>query len=94
LSHDGGRCAESCRTCRYWEGIWSDAAERKLRLNQNAQRIRSFRNLFPELLQVLPSLMATHPALLSKLYSDCQSFAEMEIKSLLEKVDLSPPFRP
>lgn len=32
--------------------------------------------------------MKTHPALLSKLYSDCQNFAENEIKSLLEGVDL------
>jgi hypothetical protein len=31
--------------------------------------------------------METHPALLSQLYSDCQTFAEKEIKSLLEGVD-------
>jgi hypothetical protein len=31
--------------------------------------------------------METQPALLTKLYSDCQAFAEMEIKSLLEAVD-------
>jgi hypothetical protein len=31
--------------------------------------------------------METHPALLGQLYSDCQTFAENEIKSLLEEVD-------
>jgi hypothetical protein len=31
--------------------------------------------------------MKTHPALLGKLYSDCQAFAEKEIKLLLEEVD-------
>jgi hypothetical protein len=34
--------------------------------------------------------MKTQPALLTKLYSDCQTFAQMEIKSLLEGIDLSP----
>jgi hypothetical protein len=31
--------------------------------------------------------MRTLPELLTKLYSDCQGFAEAEIKSLLEKLD-------
>src|ERR1700730_6231784 len=42
LSHDGTRCAAPCRTCRYWEGVWEDSAERELRLSANLQRIRSF----------------------------------------------------
>jgi hypothetical protein len=90
LSHDGTRCATSCRTCRYWANIWADGAERTLRLGENAQRIRSFRSTFSEFEQVLPSLMVTQPALLTKLYSDCQSFAEIEIKSILEKLDPIP----
>lgn len=90
LSHDGTRCATPCRTCRYWESIWNDGTERRLRLSENLQRIRSFRSAFPEFEQVIPSLMETHPALLRKLYSDCQTFAEMEIKSLLERVDPVP----
>jgi len=83
LSHDGARCARPCRTCQYWEGIWKDEEERARRLNANMERIRSFRSTFIEFGQVLPSFMKTHPALLTKLYSDCQSFAEGEIKSLL-----------
>ena len=57
---------------------------------RNLLRVRSFRSAFTEFEQVLPSLMETQPALLTKLYSDCQSFAETEIKSLLERSD-SPP---
>lgn len=87
LSHDGTRCSAPCRTCQYWESIWSDGAERSLRLSENLQRIRSFRRAFPEFEQVVPSLMETHPALLTKLYTDCQTFAQTEIKSLLEEVD-------
>jgi hypothetical protein len=85
LSHDGTRCATSCLTCRYWASIWADEAERRLRLSENLQRVRSFRNAFSEFQQILPSLMETQPALLTKLYVDCQGFAETEIKSLLEK---------
>ena len=87
LSHDGTRCALSCRTCRYWEGMWDHETERRLRLSENLQRIRSFRSSFPEYERVVLSLMKTHPALLSKLYSDCQNFAEMEIRSLLDGFD-------
>lgn len=87
LSHNGTRCVAVCRTCRYWERVWEDRAERELRLNENLQRIRSFRSAFVEFDQVLPSLMETQPELLTKLYSDCQSFAETEIKSILERID-------
>ena len=89
LSHDGTRCAASCLTCRYWKSVWPDDAERALRLNENVQRIRSFRNAFPEFEQLLPLLMEMLPALLTRVYSDCQTFAENEIKSLLERFEQS-----
>lgn len=85
LSHDGARCDAPCRTCRYWESIWEDETERSLRLKENLQRLRAFRSAFSEFEKVLPFHMATQPALLTKLYSDCQTFAETEIKSLLER---------
>ncbi|HYA63489.1 MAG TPA: hypothetical protein VED66_09795, partial [Candidatus Sulfotelmatobacter sp.] len=58
------------------------------RLNENLERIRSFRRSFSEFEQVLPSLTRALPALLTKLYSECQTFAEAEIKSLLEKFEM------
>src|SRR6266851_3227326 len=87
LSHDGTRCDSSCLTCHHWKSIWEDETERRLRLNENLQRIRSFRSSFLEFEQVLPSLMETLPTLLTKLYSDCQTFAQAEIKSLLERFE-------
>jgi len=86
LSHDGARCPASCLTCRYWKGIWENEQERKKRLSENLHLIRSFRGAFPEFEQVLPSLMEKLPALLTRLYSDCQSFAASEIKSYLERL--------
>jgi len=85
LSHDGSRCISSCLTCQYWKSIWPDEVERKQRLGENLVRIQSFRSTFSEFEQILPKLMETLPALLTKLYADCQTFAETEIKALLEK---------
>lgn len=85
LSHDGSRCNSLCPTCRYWVGVWEDETERKRRLRDNMEKIRAFRGGFPEFERALPSLMAELPTLLTKLYADCQTFAETEIKSLLER---------
>jgi len=87
LSHDGSRCAPSCLTCQYWRTVWEDEVQRKSRLSENLQRIRSFRNSFSEFEQILPVLRETLPKLLTKLYSDCQAFAEREIRSLLKGLE-------
>jgi hypothetical protein len=94
LSHDGTRCSGHCATCLYWTTTWEDDVERKVRLNENLERIRAFRGKFPEFENALPALADTLPALLTKLYADCQAFAETEIKSLLERFEQSPDKRP
>jgi hypothetical protein len=88
LAHDGTRCLASCPTCRYWATIWPNQGERKVRLGENLARVRSFRSSFPELERILPDLLKTLPDLLTKLYSDCQVFAEAEIKTLLERLEV------
>jgi hypothetical protein len=93
LSHDGSRCPASCLTCLYWKSVWEDETERRLRLRENLQIVRSFRGAFLEFQQILPSLMETLPALLTKLYSDCQIFAETEIKALLERFERTSDIR-
>lgn len=85
LSHDSTRCEVSCLTCKYWVDRWKDQGERKRVLAENLQRIRLFRAGFGEFQMALPALQSNLPVLLSKLYSDCQVFAETEIKSLLER---------
>jgi hypothetical protein len=85
LSHDGSRCAAACPTCRYWQSIWADREERVERLSENLRSVRAFRDEFREFQHILPTLRQTLPEVLIKLYSDCQHFAETEIKSLLEK---------
>jgi hypothetical protein len=87
LSHDATRCPPSCLTCLYWKSIWEDETERELKLSENLRRIRSFRAAFPQFEQILPSLAETLPGALTKLYSDCQNFAETEIKLLLASLE-------
>lgn len=85
LSHDGTRCSASCQTCQYWSTVFPDGGVRKKKMNDNLLKIRVFRSRFTEYQAILPILMETLPALLTKLYSDCQIFAETEIKALLER---------
>lgn len=96
LSHNGARCPASCLTCKYWKTVWEDDAQRKERLAANLERVRSFRAAFPEFERVLTALRETLPELLTKLYSDCQTFAESEIRTLLEGLahSLGPGVQP
>lgn len=87
LSHNGAHCPTSCLTCAYWTRVWEDSAERHSRLSLSLERIRSFRREFKEFEQLIPELAATLPDLLTKLYSECQVFAETEIKSLLDRFE-------
>lgn len=90
MSHEGSRCGATCLTCLYWKSVWMDDTERRLRMSENVQRIRSFRGSFAEVERKLPYLAETLPTLLTKLYADCQVFAETEIKSLLNTVERLP----
>jgi hypothetical protein len=85
LSHDGERCALTCKTCLYWKSVWPNEAERKRLLRENLERIQGFRDQFAEFRAVQPALMQTLPVVLTKLYSDCQIFAESEIRLTLER---------
>lgn len=87
LSHNGSGCAPECPTCLYWKGIWQDEAERHRSLSENLGKIRAFRSSFQEFNQMLPFITDTMPALLTKLYSDCQAFAKAEMDSLLQRFE-------
>ena len=86
LSHDGKGCDSACLTCGYWQNVWPDETGRRVRLSENLERLRSFRKSFPELERVSQNLANVLPQLLANLYSDCQVFAETEIRTLLEKI--------
>ncbi len=87
LSHDGSHCPQSCATCAYWRTVWQEDSERRRRMNENLQRIRAFRGSFLEFEQAHKTVIKTLPDFLTKLYLDCQTFAEKEIKSLLERLE-------
>ncbi len=85
LSHDGDSCSDGCATCTYWETVWADKAERKLTLAANRERILIFRSEFSQFEATMSPLLEALPEVLTKLYSDCQLFAETEIASMLKR---------
>lgn len=87
LSHNGSRCALKCPTCQYWSKAWPDEAERTSRLAANLSKIRAFRAIFPEFGRILPAMRGMSSDLLTKLYSDCQAFADREIRLLLDRIE-------
>jgi hypothetical protein len=87
LSHNDTQCDIKCRTCLYWKSIWQDDAERLSRLAENLSRIRDFRASFPDFAGILPVMHRLSPELLTRLYSDCQEFANREIRLLLDRIE-------
>ncbi len=90
LSHDSTRCPPECRTCAYFRSLYPDDDERKATLVASTAAIRAFRCEIDEFAKEVPSVMTKLPDFLTKLYSDCQSFAEGEIRSLLERYTAAP----
>jgi len=87
LLHDGTRCVAECPICTYWAEVFPDPDERRRRLHHNLERIRRFRLGISEFQLVVHPLLGRLPDVLTKLYSDCQTFAAKEIASLLESID-------
>jgi hypothetical protein len=85
LSHCGSKCVADCATCRYWKTVWVDDEERKYFLAENLRRIQDFRREFSKFEEIVSPLMKTLPEVLTKLYSDCQAFAENEITLMLQR---------
>ena len=56
-------------------------------MNENLQRIRAFRATFLDFEQAHRTIIKSLPDFLAKLYVDCQTFAENEIRSLLERLE-------
>jgi hypothetical protein len=54
-------------------------------LQEGLERIEEFRSQFTEFKAVHLDLMERLPVVLTKLYSDCQAFAESEIRLTIER---------
>lgn len=83
LSHDG-RCGGNCNTCAYWRLVWPVESVRLSSLSESIRRIVAFRDQFPQLNTLRRSISLALSGLVGKLYSDCQQFAETEIRNLLQ----------
>jgi hypothetical protein len=85
LSHTGGTCSATCPTCEYWRTVWPIEEERAQALQSNLARIRNFRKSFEHFDRTMTPLRAQLPEVLTKMYADCQLFAQSEITAMLDK---------
>jgi hypothetical protein len=83
LSHNTTHCPQKCATCRYWATIWRDGEERGLLMSENLRRIQLFRAEFPQLEGISFTMARRLPGLLTRLYLNCQAFAEKEVSSFV-----------
>jgi hypothetical protein len=88
LSHDGTACLSGCATCNYWKTVWPDEEKRKANLAANRKKIATFRAEFIHFDSTMSRLLESLPDVLSKMYSDCQNFAEREISKMLNVLDI------
>jgi len=80
LAHDGTRCPQNCKSCYYWNSVWSDPVERDQKLKSSRERISTFRSIHAETIRLndyLRSELVTH---LEQVYRDCQAFATDSIR--------------
>jgi hypothetical protein len=85
LSHDGSRCTGPCATCRYWIELFEEPTHRAAHLAERLSALQAFRRRFEEFQELRESLSVALPGLLTKLYADCQIFAEKEIRAMLDQ---------
>jgi hypothetical protein len=88
LSHDGTRCAPACKTCRYWESLWSDPVARINALAQSRDRVHRFQVPFLPFVDWSMQARRTLKDRIEVLYRDCQSFATNEITRLANGLTL------
>lgn len=84
LSHDGTHCPPNCKTCKYWEKLWPESAERQNRLQANRERIHHFRVKY--LSQEARSLSGKIAPQLQVIYKRCQNFADELIEELVNDI--------
>ena len=95
LSHDGTRCPDNCKTCRYWSGIWPDTELKRLSLGANRKRLTEFRTKY--LSASARDIRQRIAPALTRMYKKCQSFADQVIEEFVAQVttntvedDISP----
>lgn len=86
LAHDGSRCPSGCKTCRYWQTIWSDETERRTQLQCVRERIVSFRSEYSDYLKLNFEAREKLAQRMDSIYRDCQNFAETRIEEAVADI--------
>jgi hypothetical protein len=91
LAHDGSKCDPSCKTCKYWSGIWPDAIQRQVALHKANERLKNFRKNYSQYFLWIDEQRLTIRNQLDTLYRECQQFAEDRIDTMVAAVIASAP---
>ena len=84
LSHDGNRCAPTCKTCAYWRSVWPDETLRTNTLRSTALKIRAFRNTYPDSNKWNARIHAALREKANALYRECQNSANQQIQAIAD----------
>lgn len=85
LSHDGSRCAPSCKTCAYWRSVWPDETLRANALRSAALKIRAFRSSYPNSNEWCARIHAALREKANALYRECQNSANQQIRAIADE---------
>lgn len=94
LSHDSTKCAEDCRSCAYWAGVWPNKSLRIKSLTDARARIAEFRSEFHQGVHASEKVSPLLHEELERIYRECQSFATNCIKDAVEKIVSKLPNQP
>ena len=88
LSHDGTRCATTCKNCAYWRRIWPEDSQRLQSLTNARRRVTEFQAPYEQFIRWSTGARGTLRVKIEALYRDCQRFATDEIEKLVAEVNL------
>lgn len=87
LSHDGTRCAPTCKSCLYWASVLPDIQTRRDLMQLAISRIHEFRQPFSSFIQWSQTVRPTIQKLTENLYRSCQDFATAQIDQLTAELE-------
>lgn len=88
LSHHGGLCDPSCKTCLYWSVLWPNNEERRGNLAAAKERIRRFRIPYQTFIAWNAKHRPIIQAKVEALYRECQAFATRGMEELTADTSL------
>jgi hypothetical protein len=86
LSHDGSRCAPTCKACHYWRTLLPDETRRSEALAATVLKIKTFRNAYSASSEWNARIRTVLRERMNTLYRDCQESANRQIQAIADEL--------